>query len=523
MNHFTKTPLALAIAAGLVLSPAEPVRADSGDFIAGIAAGVIGAAIVGSSKKKRRSTRKTYRKRYSNPAVRGDANVQRALNAFGFEAGTPDGLFGKRTRSAIKRYQAKRGDESSGYLTKTQKAELLAAYARLGASNSGDVFGNGSTTTTTSPTTGGGTVAAVGSGASMASFLATLGTDPVVTNAALMTENQDTTTPTQQPDAPEIPLVVQLCDHPTVAQLAEVDARGGAENATNVFAQSFCTARSYTLAKSAKLVDASGSFDPVAARAGCTGYADQQAATLAEMLTRPAETVAKELNARMVTGTPEQTAAARDNFAVCLGLMQADGDMERALTYATLMVGVGEGAHGELIAEHFALGLGTPQDTARATDWLNYTVSALDAGSALLVDVKDYDHVPLLLALADSAPTLTQDAAGYMAAVTTPSATTTTTATTGLGGMAFPSILDSSAAKKEEERKTRAAEMGGAVGPHIQLIYGMDAPSALATCKGGEAGQKEIGLRTCAALAWALQDFDFAEAMDATLSKVSAN
>ena len=56
------------------------------------------------------------------------------------------------------------------------------------------------------------------------------------------------------------------------------------------------------------------------------------------------------------------------------------------------------------------------------------------------MDVADYDHVPLLLALADSAPTLTQDAAGYLAAVNaTPAATTTGG---GLGNMAFPSILD---------------------------------------------------------------------------------
>ena len=517
MRTLMKTLLVLALAAGLTVSDATPVRASKDGFIAGIAAGVIGAAIISNSKKKKRSGSQPHRKRYSNPAVRGDANVQRALNAFGFDSGTPDGLFGKRTRAAIRRYQAKRGDEVSGYLTKTQKAELLAAYARLGAANSGDVFGGGGNNTVQDPN--GTTVATVGSGASMASFLATLGSDATVTTTAFTDETQSPTTTPQQPEVPAAPLVVRLCDDPTVAQLAEFDARGGAENATNVFAQSFCTARSYTLANSARLVEAAGSFDPVAARAGCTNYANQQAATIEELLSRPAATVAAELNARMVTGTPEQTVAARNNFAVCLGLMQADGDMERALTYATLMVGVGDGAHGELVAEQYALGLGTPQDTARATDWLNFTVSALDAEAPALVDVDDYDHVPLLLALADSAPTLTQDAAAYLAVVNaTPAAATTG----GLGGMAFPSILDSGAAKKEEARKARAAEMGGAVGPHIPLIYGMDAAAALATCKNGEAGLREIGLRTCAALAWALQDYEFAEAMDLNISQVTS-
>lgn len=531
--HFIKRTLpAAAVIAGLSLTPVETAQADSGDFIAGIAAGVVGAAIIGSSKKKKRGKKRYYKKKYSNPSVRGDANIQRALNAFGFDAGTPDGLFGKRTRAAISRYQLRRGDEASGYLTATQRAELLQAYARLGAANSGTVFapvqpapgtadpdnpfGSNGTTVATSPTTPTANTA-VGSNASMAAFLSTLGSTTGTTTVAYSSEKAEPGA--QAPaEASDQPLVVQLCDHPSVAQVAEVELRGGAENATNVFAQSFCTARSYALAGSAQLVGQSASFDPVGARSGCASYAQQQEPTLTPLYAQPAATVATDLASRMVIGTPEQTAQIADNFAVCLGLAQADGDMEQALSYATLLVGVGQGAYGELIAEHMALGLGIPQNTERAADWLTWTAAALDDGADPLIDVDDYDHGPLLMALAESAPSLRQDAVAYLEAVNKPAAAAAT-----IGGIAFPNILDSSAAKKEEERKAKSAAMAPILGYDLQTVYGADAGTLLSTCKAGEAGQREIGTRTCAALAWAMQDFDFAEALDASHSRVAAD
>ncbi|MEM6617689.1 MAG: peptidoglycan-binding domain-containing protein [Pseudomonadota bacterium] len=512
----------LAVVTGLLFTPAERVHADSGDFIAGIAAGVIGAAIVGNAKKKR----KTYRKTYRNPAVRGDANIQRALNAFGFDAGRPDGLFGKRTRAAIRRYQGRRGDEVSGYLTATQRAELLQAYARLGATNSGDVFGTGNGGGQPAPGgVGGTTVAAVGTGASMAGFLATLGSNPTTTPAptAPVTAtafNSTSEAASQQPaPAPDTPLVARLCDHPAVAQSSEIGARNGAESATNVFAQSFCTARSYALAASADLVGQSPTFDPVTAREGCAAYADQQAATMQQLMALPAAAAAADLSARMNTGSPEQTAAIRNNFSVCLGLAQADGDMERALTYATLMVGLGEGAYGELVAEQHGLGLGTAQNPEAAVDWLNYTVGALDGDAPALVDVADYDHGPLLLALAETAPGLTQDAAGYLSAIDQAPAPG---AVGGLGTMAFPNILDSGAAQKQKERDAKTAAMAPVLTAPWATIYGQEAATLLATCKGGETAQHEIGLRTCAALAWAMGDHDFAEAMDSTVTRAAA-
>ena len=52
--------------------------------------------------------------------------VQRGLTVLGFEAGPADGMFGRRTRSAIREWQQAKGLEATGYLT-ADEAEALAA------------------------------------------------------------------------------------------------------------------------------------------------------------------------------------------------------------------------------------------------------------------------------------------------------------------------------------------------------------------------------------------------------------
>ena len=54
--------------------------------------------------------------------------IQQGLRNEGFDPGTPDGMFGPRTRSAIRDWQQSRGASSTGYLNRTE-AELLRAAA----------------------------------------------------------------------------------------------------------------------------------------------------------------------------------------------------------------------------------------------------------------------------------------------------------------------------------------------------------------------------------------------------------
>ena len=63
-------------------------------------------------------------------------SIQQGLRSAGFDPGTPDGLFGPRTRAAIRRWQAARGTPASGYLNGTE-AELLRASGSPRPSASG--------------------------------------------------------------------------------------------------------------------------------------------------------------------------------------------------------------------------------------------------------------------------------------------------------------------------------------------------------------------------------------------------
>ena len=54
--------------------------------------------------------------------------IQRGLAALGFDTGPADGMFGPRTRSAIREWQQAKGLEATGYLTR-EEAEALAASA----------------------------------------------------------------------------------------------------------------------------------------------------------------------------------------------------------------------------------------------------------------------------------------------------------------------------------------------------------------------------------------------------------
>ena len=53
--------------------------------------------------------------------------VQQTLTALGFDAGPADGVFGRRTRSAILEWQDASGHEATGYVTRGQAASLTAA------------------------------------------------------------------------------------------------------------------------------------------------------------------------------------------------------------------------------------------------------------------------------------------------------------------------------------------------------------------------------------------------------------
>lgn len=121
-RFLTKASFALALAV-------TPVASSAGsDLLGGVVGGMIGAAIINGANQK---PRRVYRNNGVSSAVRQERReIQTSLNHFGFPAGTPDGVLGRRSRNAISNYQAYLGFAMTGHLNDYEKTILLSAYHR---------------------------------------------------------------------------------------------------------------------------------------------------------------------------------------------------------------------------------------------------------------------------------------------------------------------------------------------------------------------------------------------------------
>ena len=117
-----------------------PVLAGSGDLAAGLIGGIIGGALVNQQRAQPRratidpSTRST-RAAAPNPERQRNREVQTALNYFGFDAGSPDGVLGRRSRSAVSSMEAFLAMPVDGALTSFERDILLGAHTRAISGN----------------------------------------------------------------------------------------------------------------------------------------------------------------------------------------------------------------------------------------------------------------------------------------------------------------------------------------------------------------------------------------------------
>ncbi|WP_373051171.1 peptidoglycan-binding domain-containing protein, partial [Thalassovita aquimarina] len=123
---FSKSLKTTIVAALLASSTTAPAFADNlGSAIVG---GIIGGVIVNEASKNKKKRTTTY---HSNSATRQqNREVQASLNYFGFPAGTPDGVLGSRSRSAISQYQAHMGFPATGQLAQYERDFLVSSYNR---------------------------------------------------------------------------------------------------------------------------------------------------------------------------------------------------------------------------------------------------------------------------------------------------------------------------------------------------------------------------------------------------------
>jgi peptidoglycan hydrolase-like protein with peptidoglycan-binding domain len=134
---FRRISLKALLAVSLAAAPIPAMANDA--LIGGIIGGVIGGAI-SNSNKQRAAPKRTYQQA-SKPRSSGISSAQResnrqaqvALNYFGFNSGTPDGVLGRNSRAAISAYQAHLGYSPTGQLTSFEQDFLISSYYRAQA------------------------------------------------------------------------------------------------------------------------------------------------------------------------------------------------------------------------------------------------------------------------------------------------------------------------------------------------------------------------------------------------------
>lgn len=127
------------IVAALGLTPV-PVPALANDaFVGGLVGGIIGGAIANQTAQPRqrtvyrnapRTVRSTKKAPVYSAAREQNRETQTALNYFGFNSGTPDGVLGSRSRAAASSFQSHLGYVPTGQLTQYERDFLISSYYR---------------------------------------------------------------------------------------------------------------------------------------------------------------------------------------------------------------------------------------------------------------------------------------------------------------------------------------------------------------------------------------------------------
>ncbi|APG48053.1 peptidoglycan-binding domain-containing protein [Phaeobacter porticola] len=124
-SKLLKTTLAASV---LATSGAAPAVADN--LGAALVGSIIGGVIVNEAHKNRARKQPVTRKRTYSPARAQNRETQTSLNYFGFPAGSPDGVMGRKSRNAVAQYQGHMGFPATGQLTQYERDFLVSSYSR---------------------------------------------------------------------------------------------------------------------------------------------------------------------------------------------------------------------------------------------------------------------------------------------------------------------------------------------------------------------------------------------------------
>lgn len=408
----TKTLAIAALAATTALAPVSRALADN-NAAAFVFGALAGAAIERSTNDHKGTPKATA---YS-PTRAANRETQEALNYFGFNAGTPDGILGQKSRAATSQYQAHMGYPITGALTEAERNFLISSYYRAQAGGTqtaaiaagpggakqlltmyqaeavpggaapapgGDIFAS-----QPAPTTGAGQPADI--------FASQPSTQQPTFGAAPVQEASATTSgvpvfgATEQPSnsggmpsffgsaAPKS--LASHCSTQAMVTNTNGGFQGQTASAEDVIGEQICVNRTYAMAQGEQLEKSITGVTTAQIEAQCAGMAPLLGDLVTSLGTKPRDQVigdAATFVASSGVAVPQLVGTAK----ICLSVGYRTDKMDLALGSALILAAADNKAYGELIGHHRALGFGVSEDAASAVSWYQMSLDALDGGAA---------------------------------------------------------------------------------------------------------------------------------------------
>ncbi len=460
--------LGLISSATILLGVQGALAGDGGSaFVGGLLGSAIGTAVTNSVIQQRQQRVYVQPRRYvPAPAVNTyqraqNAQIQTALNYFGFDAGLADGVMGANSRAAIGQYQAFMSYPPTGVLTDYERTFLTSAYQRaiigspqdaqtIAASGQGT---RGLLIAYRQEQTGAPMQAAVAPPVVVAPPVApptaVAAPQPAVVQSA---SAEPAAPPAASPAAamPALPSFIPAAAAPSMAGVCnrtsiKTNANGGPVtlkvgqriDPTQTFDEQFCLARTYAIDNGDALAATAQSFTAAQIEEQCVAFAPSMH-DYARRLASQTPQVATEGLRQFVASTgipPSQLSA---NARICLGVGYKIDDADVALASALVLVGLDDAAYEELVGYHLLDGFGTAARQDLGLDWIGLSVAALSSGAAPLVSANADNRLGLLQATLTMLASGNTEGPGVTDASATPGAAVVQDAATAPAPMALP-------------------------------------------------------------------------------------
>ncbi len=412
--------LASLMATTMVVVPVERSSANEGAaFLGGALLGGIIASEV--NKNKRRTVRRSSTRVYSAQREQ-NRQVQTALNYFGYNVGSADGVMGRRSRAGISQFQAQMGFTPDGHIDPYERDFLLGSHQRALASSHVPPYNQvmasqgpqGLLRTYRNEQLGITAQTALQPTAPVQPVPAPQPVPQPVVTAPVPAPAPQVAAPAPQPapvtarsETATLPSftfgqtdrsVNQHCNEINVLTAANggITAPGRVTDREFALSEQFCLARTHAMAESTTITATIPNMTDAQIEAQCKGLSQVIAPQLGGLATsRPDQVIAEASATLQAAGQP--VAQLVSGGKVCLGVGYRVDDAQMALASAVLLSAAGQLGYAEAVSHHMREGFGTTKaDAGRSGAWMKIAIDAVTTTAGAAVMGQSPDRVAVL-------------------------------------------------------------------------------------------------------------------------------